>query len=248
MKWRQMMLLLFLPMTCVGSCLLSGLVEEVAPSLSSAKAEVKHEDPLLDMQFSVANRDKNLLAFGFSTEEVSKIKAHIIQLSSILEVEKDPGNNLIRRRLAAVDDQDSLEVSFCRSDRVPVRYAAMRYLVVKNGASLNLFDFASGAEVAAQDWYTAAEIEEVHRKADLGASRYPDAARMAFAAILGGKDTMLALNEGRPPFGSNLLGGSWSWDDVRKKYGVGVIDRTMNYAALLLLVEEVAVGDGGICD
>lgn len=247
MKWRQMLLLLFLPMVCVGSCALTTLIEEVTPSLKSVKAPKQQQDLLLTMQFSVTNREKNLLAFGFSNEEVGKIKAHIIQLSEILEVEKDPGNNLIRRRLAAVDDQDSLELSFCRSDRIPVRYAAMRFLVVKSGANLQIYNFGD-AELKAQDWFTSAEIESVYQKADLVPTPYPDAARMAFAAILGGKESMQALNEGRPPFGSNLLGGNWSWEDVGKKYGRGLLDRTMNYAALLHLVEEVAFSDGGICN
>ena len=38
MKWRTMLLLLFLPMVCVGSCAITTLMEEVTPSQKSVKA------------------------------------------------------------------------------------------------------------------------------------------------------------------------------------------------------------------
>lgn len=243
-----MLLLLFLPIVCVGSCVITTVIEEVTPSQKAERATKKAQDPLLEMQFSAANREKNMRDFGFDEGEIQQILKHINTLVSSFEIERDPGGNLLRRRLAQVDDQDTLEVSFCRSGQVPVRYAAMRFLVEQRGGRMLIFDFGSGAELKAQDWYTVGEIGAAVEKTELSPSRYPDATRMTWAAILAGKDALAALNMGAPPFGSNLLGGSWSWKDLQKKYGSNITALTLDYAALLQLVEEVAFSDGGICN
>jgi hypothetical protein len=245
MNWRTIILLLCLPVFGVGSCALAAL-EDLAPSRGQVVTATKYPDRLATMAFLKPNRAENFKEMGFDEAEIETISKKINQMSQEYQVEADAGNNIIKKRLEDADNQDYLQTSLCRAERVPIRYAAMRFLVVKDkSGSLKPINFGAADKLEPQEWYEEAVIKAVHTAADLNSKPATDATRMAFAAILSGSQQALINREA--PYGSDFLGGGWSWGKVKQKYA-GIEERTLTWAALLHLVAEVAFGDAGICN
>jgi hypothetical protein len=245
MNWRSIILMLSLPVFGVGSCALT-VLEDLAPSRGQVVTNTKYPDKLANLVFVKPNRADNFKEMGFDEPEIETILKKTIQMSQEYQVEADAGNNIIKKRLEDADNQDYLQTSLCRAERVPIRYAAMRFLVVKNkSGTLQPINFGSTDKLEPQDWYEEAVIKEVHAAADLTAKPATDATRMAFAAILSGSQQALIQRDF--PYGTDFLGGGWSWAGVKQKYP-GIEERTLTWAALLHLVAEVAFGDAGICN
>lgn len=243
MNWRMILLGVYLPISIIGAIGLAWQ-EEIADSQNQTIAKAVKVDPLLDMKFNEQSRRGNLQAMGLTDPEIDITMKKIAQLSDLYHVSTDPGGNSIFKRISATDDQDALASAFCRSDHVPVRYAAMRFLVVKKGGVLQGINYGEVDRLEPQDWYDDSKIISVHEMADLSTDVKSDATKMAFAAILTEKTDLIIKQQA--PYGNALLGVGWDWDEV-KKLSPGIAERVMTWMAILHLTEEVAFKPDGLC-
>jgi hypothetical protein len=219
------------------------LNEEIVPPDKQTKAEARMNDPLFGRQFTASQRETNVREYGFGPEEVAEILKKISALEERYRV-KDPEFNQIEVRIEAASDPDALVSAFCGTgSTLPVRYAAMPFLVAEKGEQLKAVDVDEISAFEFQDWAKRARVQAVYEDAELNKDRNEDATRMAMAAVLV-KDEQTLL-EHKSPWGRGVFSG-WSWDGVQKKH-TGVRTRLIEYVSLMHLVLEVANREGGLC-
>ncbi len=247
MSGRAIALMLFLPLVMIAAVGLV-LTEEVLQSKEATKAQADtRKDPLVGMRFNSASRTENFQRMGFDEKEQPRIQKELKILVDRFEVQTNPGGNRVRKMLEQVDDQDALEEAFCRSDRLPVRYAAMNFLLINKDAGLRPVDLAQITGLEAQGWFAEKRsvISSLHESADLRTDRREDSTRMVIGAILADKMDLLQKEE--VPFSySSLSWNGWSWDRL-KEMSPGVDGIAIAYVALLQIVGEVAFSEGSIC-
>jgi hypothetical protein len=245
MNWRLMLLSIFTPILMIGS-LVFAYFEKYPASEAQEVAASRKTSSGLDLKFLVSNREENMIKFGFSKEETARIIVRIKALADRYQVSTDPVGNLIKKRMDGVDDQDTLQTALC-TGQAEIRpwFTSMRFLVIKsNDGSLKTLEYDQVGSVEPQEWFASAPIDGVAKASELAEEPKPDAIKMAVAAILSNNIQKLLENEA--PFGSGLLGTGWSWETV-KKQNKGISERTMEWAAMLHLTEEVAFSEGGVC-
>ncbi len=243
MRWRLFSITLvnFVMMFACGALVMQ---EEVTPDDARTLAEQKEQDPLLKLRYTAVERAVNLTQFGFSESEVKDIVKQIETLEDQYEVRTRPKEDYVSRLLSESDDQDSLIRAICGTNNtLPVRYAAMQYLVTVKAEERRAVDLRAVTAFQPQDWYTSSRLSQMYELADLSKERKADSPRMIIAAVLAG-DEELFVNE-RAPYGGSFFGG-WSWDDVTELHK-GLNKRVYAYAALMHLVFEVAAAEDGLC-
>jgi hypothetical protein len=217
--------------------------EQITPADAMTKAESRAQDPMIDMKYTASAREGNFARMGFSPEEVSTIVATVKSYEQRWAV-TDPERDLVSVRIEATSDVDALITAFCGTgSTLPVRYAAMPFLLDDQGGQLKTVDFEAVSALPMNDWGKEARLQAVYEKLELVEDRKEDATRMGLAGVLARAEQ--AVLDEEAPWGRGLFAG-WSWDGVVKKYP-GVQQRTLNYAAILHLVLEVAHREGGIC-
>lgn len=219
--------------------------EEIVEVDARTKIEQNQQDPLFGMQFAVSQREANFKLMGFADDEV----AALVKKVGVLEEKyhtKDPSQDVVSVRIEAATDQDALAAALCGTNAsLPVRYAAMKFLMVDRGGGIKAADLDEVSSLELQPWAKAARVEAVYEMAEAQADRKDDATRMGLAAIIaGGAATDLLLTK-KAPFGRGVFSG-WDWGSVQKKFP-GTKDKLVEYVALLHLVAEVASADNGIC-
>lgn len=219
------------------------VTEQVTPADALTKAESRAQDPLLDMRYTPQARESNLARMGFSPEEITSIVGTLKSYEQRWGV-TDPDQDRVTVRIENTEDVDALVTAFCGTgSTLPVRYAAMPFLLTDESGQLQPVDFEAISALTMQDWGKEARIQAVYEKVELVADRKEDATRMAFAAVLAHAE-QAALDD-EAPWGRGLFAG-WSWEGVQKKHP-GVQQRALNYAAVLHLVLEVAHRENGLC-
>lgn len=242
MNWR--LFLIGMSLVVMGGVNV-GLVlnEEIVPPDKQTKAEARANDPLFGMQFNASARESNIQKMGFGPEEVAEILKKVSSLEERYRV-KDPEFNQIEVRIEQASDPDSLVSAFCGTGAtMPVRYAAMPFLIVEKGEQLKAVDVDEVSAFEYQDWAKRARIQAVYEDADLNKDRKEDSVRMAMAAILV-KDEQTLL-EHKSPWGRGVFSG-WSWEGVQKQH-TGAKTRLIEYVSLMHLTLEVANREGGLC-
>ncbi len=219
--------------------------EDIVEVDARTKIEQNQQDPLFGMQFAASQREGNFKKMGFSDDET----AALVKKVGVLEEKyhtKDPTQDVVSVRIDAASDQDGLSAALCGTNAsLPVRYAAMKFLMVDKGGRIQAADLDEVSSLELQPWAKAARVEAVYEMAEAQTDRKDDATRMGLGAIIAGPEaTDLLLNK-KAPFGRGVFSG-WDWSAVQKKYP-GTTDRLMEYVALLHLVGEVANADKGIC-
>jgi len=217
--------------------------EQIAPPDARTKVEARQADPLFGMQHTAAQRAGNLARMGFAPDEVTAIQKEIAAWGQRWHVD-DPAQDLISARIEASGDPDALATALCgTASSLPVRYAAMGFLLVEEKGALTAVDYGQIGGLELQAWSRAARVQAVYEDADLAAERKEDSVKMALAAILA-RDEQTLLDHASP-WGRALFAG-WSWPDVQKKHP-GVRERLHRYVAVLHLTLEVAQRDAGFC-
>lgn len=247
MNWRVMLLVVFLPVLLVGNIVLA-YFEKLPPTEEQEVAASKRTSKNLDMKFLVTEREENLTKFGFTEEEVAKTIARIKSLTDRYEVSTKPTDNLILRRLNEVDEQDDLVTALCTGqNEIRPWFTSLKFLVIaEKDGSLKALEYDAVGSVEPQEWYRSLPIEGVVGASELSEEPKPDAIKMAIAAVLLGKGTVDKLIKGESPFGSGMILTGWSWDTV-KKQNKGIAERTLEWAAVFHLTEEVAFSEKGPC-
>lgn len=219
--------------------------EEIVEVDARTKVEQAQQDKLFGMQLVASQREKNFKDMGFADDEVAALQKKIGVLEEKYHT-KDPDQDVVSVRIDAASDQDELAAALCGTNAsLPVRYAAMKFLMVDRGGRLAAADLDEISSLELQPWAKAARIEAVYEMAEVQTDRKDDATRMGLAAIIAGADaTDLLLNK-KSPFGRGVFAG-WDWASVQKKYP-GTRDTLIDYVALLHLVGEVANSDKGMC-
>lgn len=243
MNWRLFFIVMaVLVLGIVNGVLLYG--EDIVTPDTKSVAESRRADPLFSNRFSPALRETNLGDMGFAPEEIKEILKKISVLEERYHT-NDPSQNLVIVRTDATSDPDALITAFCGTgSTVPVRYAAIPYLVAVKGTQLKVVDLQEISSIEFQeDWAKAARIQAVYEEADLNADRKTDAVRMVLAAILERQEQLLL--DHKSPWGRGAFSG-WDWGAVQKKFP-GVKQRVFDYTALMHLVLEGASGEQGIC-
>lgn len=243
MNWRViwMVILLFVGL---GANAFAVLTEEVELPDAKALAQSRDEDPLIDMKFNSTSREQNFQRMGFAEDEVKKIMQKVVSLEERHQVRTDPANNRVRMCIEQADDQDAINVAFCGTEStLPVRYAAMAYLVVLKGDERRVVEFDEISAFKRQEWFSTSPVASVYNKAELTRDREPDAVRMALAAVLG-KDEELLINQ-QAPYGRGLFN-AWSWAKANDNHP-GLHQRVLDYVATFQLVMEVAFTEDGLC-
>ena len=216
--------------------------EVVAPDAVTQK-EQRAKDELFGMRFNAAEREGNIGRMGFGPDEIKTILGRIGDLEEKYRV-KDPTLNQIAVRIESADDQDGLAAAFCGSgSTLPVRYAALPYLVEERDGRLKAVEVDEISSFQYAEWAKSARIQAAYEEADLTTDRKEDATRMVLAAILARDEGTLL--ERQSPWGGGFLSG-WSWADVKKKHP-GIDKRLQDYVALLHLALETAGAEGGLC-
>lgn len=218
--------------------------EEVVAGKPKVGAEQKQLDPLVDMQFTPAQREANAKRLGFDDAEVPDVLKRIGVLEQKYQVGQG-ASDLVRKRIDDTENADVLIASLCgRASLLPVRYAALQFLIGERDGALAAIDLTDVNELEPQQWWLNARAEAVYAHTELIKERKPDATRMSIAAILA-KDQDSLLGD-RAPWGRSIWN-NWTWDGVKKKYP-GVSSRLVEYVALLHVVVEDATAEGGLCD
>lgn len=217
--------------------------EEIVAPDAKTKAEERAQDALFGMRFNAAEREGNLGKMGFGPDEVKTILQRIGDLEEKYKV-KDPSLNQIQVRIDSAEDQDGLAAGFCGTgSTLPVRYAALEYLVEERDGKLKAVDVEEISSFQRGEWAAQARIQAAYEEGDRTKDRKEDATRMTLAAILARDEGTLL--EHKSPWGGGFLSG-WSWDDVKKTHK-GIDKRLFDYVALLHLVLETAGAEGGLC-
>lgn len=249
MNWR----FFFVTIVC-GLALATNLVlvlQEDVATVDQKKRDDRRQDVLYSMKFAADQRTVNLQKMGFDPEEIKEILALVVGLGNQFHVD-EPDLNVIRARIDATPDQASLTSALCGTGAsgssggvLPVRYEALRYLVVEEGGQRSVINLSEVRSIEYQDWATSSRIDAVFESAELGADRPSDATRMALAAILAGQQGEGDFLDHRGGWGGVVMA-SWSWEKVQKTYP-GVRRRVEEYVALMLLCAEEAHTEGGLC-
>lgn len=217
--------------------------EEIVQPDAVTQKEQRRQDALFGMGFSAAEREGNLGKMGFGPDEVKSILARIGDLEEKYKV-KDPNLNQIAVRIESADDQDGLAAAFCGTgSTLPVRYAALAYLVEERDGRLKAVEVDEKSAFQFEEWARAARIQAAYEEGELTKDRKEDATRMVLAAILARDEGTLL--ERKSPWGGGFLSG-WSWSDVKKKHP-GIDKRLQDYVAVLHLALETANAEGGLC-
>lgn len=244
MSWR----LFTVGLAIFAGILLNGLLihnEEITEPDAKTKKEQRAEDQLFGQHYTAGEREGNIGKMGFGPDEVQKILKVITRLEEKYRV-KDPDYNRITVIIEASEDADELDSSFCgSSSTLPVRYAAMPFLLQERDGRLKAIDLDEVSSLQYGEWARAARIQAAYDSADrTDQDRKEDAVRMVMAAILARAED--ALIERKTPFGGGFIGGGWSWDGVKKKYP-WVEPILFEYVGLMHLVLENANREGGLC-
>lgn len=243
MRWR-LFLIALMNGVMIFACGALVAQEDVTPDDARTIAEQKQQDPLLKLKYAAAERATNLVQYGFSDSETKEIVKQIETMEDQYEVRTRPGEDLISRLFSQSDDQDGLTRAICGTNNtLPVRYAAMQYLVTIKAEERRAVDLRGITGFQPQDWFTSSRLAQMYELADLSKERKPDTPRMIIAAVLA-KEEELFVNE-RSPYGGSFFGG-WSWDEVTSLHK-GLNKRVFAYAAVMHLVFEVAASEDGLC-
>ena len=82
---------------------------------------------------------------------------------------------------------------------LPVRYAAMKFLMIDRGSGIRAADLDEVSSLELQQWAKAARIEAVYEMVEVQVERKDDATRMGLAAIIAGADAVdLVLTKKAP--------------------------------------------------
>ncbi|MES2641884.1 MAG: hypothetical protein V4850_20510 [Myxococcota bacterium] len=218
--------------------------EDIVEPDAQTKAETKREDKLFGMNFIVPEREGNIGKMGFGPDEIKDILKRIDTLEEKYRV-KDPAYNQVLVKIESTDDQDALAAAFCGTgSTLPVRYAAMAFLLEEKDNKLQAVDLENISSFQHNEWAKAARIQTAYQEGDLAKDRKDDAVRMVMAAIIARDEGTLI--DHASPWGGGFIGGGWAWSGVQKKHP-GVKTRLIDYVALLHLVLETAKVEGGLC-
>jgi hypothetical protein len=235
----------------VGLAINTGLLwEEYANGIYEGKptegVKAGPEDPLLGMRFVATARKANLEAMGFDERETAEMVSMMGRMEQQFHLGVE-GEDVLVERLEVSRQLDDLRAAFCGADArggLPVRYAAMEFLVGDEHGPMEVLPLTTPDGFEPQDWRAKSQVDRVYQVAELaGDGRQPDATRMAFAAILA-KDEV-SLIEHKSPFGQSFWAG-WSWEKVRAKHP-GISGLVHEYVQAMHLVLEAANGEQGIC-
>lgn len=227
----------------VGVNVFLAMDEQIAPPDARTKVEARQADPLFGMQHSVSQRAGNFARMGFAPDEVVAIQKEMAGWGQRWHVD-DPQQDLIAARIEAASDADALVTALCgTASSLPVRYAAMGWLLTDDKGMLDTVDYGQIPSLEIQEWSRTARIQAVYEDADLAPERKEDSVRMAMAAILAHDEQTLL--DHASPWGRALFAG-WSWADVQKKHP-GVRERLFRYVAVLHLTLEAAQKENGLC-
>lgn len=218
--------------------------EEVVDPDARTNAELRAEDPLLDMRFRPEERSHNLDRLVFHPEDVTAVET-VAQGVAESTRAGDPENSRVRYLLANTPDRALLEDSLCATGRqaVPPRYGALAFLVTDDGQRREVVDLARVRALEPQAWVGRARVRQVYATVELVADRKPDAFVMALGAILTGKEQELLDHQA--PWGRSLFQ-SWSWEDFGSKWPEARV-QVQRYVATMAVVLEEALADGGVC-
>lgn len=244
MNWRLLV--------CAGTAMLAlfwaGVLlldEEIVEVDAKTKVEQGQQDKLFGMQFAASQREKNFQDMGFAEDEVAALVKKIGVLEEKYKT-RDPNQDVVTVRIDATTDQDELAAAICGTNAsLPVRYSAMKFLMIDRGGSLWAADLDEISSLELQPWAKAARVEAVYETAEAQTDRKDDATRMGLAAIIAGPAATDLLLTKKSPFGRGVFAG-WAWDSVQKQYP-GTREKLIDYVALLHLVGEVANSDKGMC-
>lgn len=219
--------------------------EEIVEVDARTKVEQNQQDVLFGMQFAASQREANFKKMGFSDDEVAAVAKKVGVLEEKYHT-KDPTQDIVSVRIDAASDQDELAAALCGTNAsLPVRYAAMKFLMIDRGSGIRAADLDEVSSLELQQWAKAARIEAVYEMVEAQAERKDDATRMGLAAIIAGSDAVDLVLTKKAPFGRGVFSG-WDWAAVQKKFP-GTKDKLIDYVALLHLVGEVANSDKGMC-
>jgi hypothetical protein len=236
----------------VGLAIFAGIVidgllwhdEVVVEPDAKTQKEQRAEDKLFGQSYTAAERESNFGKMGFGPDEIKKILEQVARMEEKYRV-KDATANRVLIVIEASEDADELDAAFCgSSSTMPVRYAAMPFLLKEKDTRIKPIDLDEVSSLQYNEWARTARIQAAYDSADRTKDRKEDAVKMVMAAVMTRDEDELL--ERRGPFGGSFIGSGWSWDSVKKKYPY-VEPLLFEYVALMHLVLENANREGGLC-
>lgn len=213
--------------------------EQISRPEEKSATEVTQQDRLLgELDYRKDRRQANFELFGFSESEAKRAAKEAQDI-------EDSQATRIRRMLDNADDPDALADVFC-GERVdlPSRYRALAWLISEESERRQTVVLGRISRLEEQDWAATSGIAEVYKELELGEDRQPDATIMGIAAILVEREQDVFDNNA--PWGQGFAG-QWSWPRVQREHK-GIADIVTTYLATMHVVNEIARGEGGLCD
>jgi hypothetical protein len=211
--------------------------EQIAPSESQARHTALREDPLLGLKYSAGNREVNMVSFGLEAAAAARAVDRIRDL-------EDRYKDKLAIMLKDAPMPTELADALCGQTReVRPHYGALRFLVEDVAGERQTIRLQRVTVLEEQEWAKVSPILAVYDEVELAEERQKDATVMAIAAILLGKEEEVLNNYA--PWGRGLAG-TWSWKKVTKE-NPGIEEKVVEYFAVLHLVVEMAMAEGGIC-
>jgi len=211
----------------------------IAPTAAKVQQIVRHQDKLLDLEYTKANREANFKRMGMPDE----LAASTVQAARRLE---DAHRDKLKALLSSTGDPVSLGNALCgRTNQRRPRYAALAFLVEERKGERMVVNVARASSLKVQEWAVLSPIDKIYSKLELTDGRKDDATLMAIAGILAAQEETVL--EGMKPWSDSVTGLRWSWSEVKKTYPT-VEEKCIQYFALMHILVELAGEEGGLCE
>lgn len=212
---------------------------KIAPTEAKVRHLAEKSDPQFDMLFLSTKREENLTRMGLTG---ALLKDTLRQAQR----NEDELAGKLTRLLNESAEPDKLVADICgrTNDRRP-RYGAIAWLVVDEKGERRPIDLARVTKLERQDWAVGSSVDEIYKHLELADGPHPDATLMGVAGILLKQEEKVLQDY--KPWGSGLVIGQWSWEDVIKTYP-GIAAWSRDYFALMHVTLELANSEEGVCN
>jgi len=198
----------------------------------TTKEEVVEQlDPLRLLIFQPETRDENIRELG-----AGKLDGFERALNSSMSQSEQIINSLNNLVSNGSDEAEQVQMALCGDSNLPVRYAAIQYLVSESRDVIRLRDLTFDASPG----FNGAMLLDLHQRFELLPPERADPTLMVLAAYISGHGAAALAGEG------GWSRTDWSLDRVFSD-NVGLETSVARYLALMLATLEAANTGGGVC-
>jgi len=228
MNWRGFMVAASLVLLVAANIFLVSTENLV---VTTKEEVVEQLDPLRLLIYQPETREENLRELG-----ASRLEGFDRALSSALSRSTQITTSLDNLIANGSEDSEFVQRSLCGDSNLPVRYAAIQFLVSESGDVLRLRDLNFEAQMG----FNGAMLFDMHQRFELLPPVREVPTLMVLAAYLSGRGAAALAGEG-----------GWSRTDwsLQRVFSdnAGLESTVARYLALMIATLEAANAGGGVC-